>query len=82
MQRINPAAVPRGIRTDLNINTLFFYLHSAPVAKRDMAELVCGFSSLLFVVLQALLPLLQVGLEGRGKEQSCYHAGFIHCVKY
>lgn len=47
-----------------------------------MAELVCGFSSLLSVVLQALLPLLQVGLEGCGKEQSYYHAGFIHCVKY
>ena len=31
MQRINPPAVTRGIKTDLNINT-HFYLYSAPVA--------------------------------------------------
>lgn len=44
-----------------------------------MDELVCGFSYLFYLVLQALLPLLQVVHEGYGKEQSCYQLDFIHC---
>lgn len=44
-----------------------------------MAELVCGFASLFYLVLQVFLPLLQVAHEGHGKRQGYYSLDLIHC---